>query len=45
MNDLIANYIVAKNGWPHVAISAIYGGSILNVLIGMALASAVGVYK
>ena len=33
--DLVANLVVARNGWPHIAIAAIYGGSILNVLIGM----------
>eukprot|EP00040_Diaphanoeca_grandis_P010165 m.52087 g.52087 ORF g.52087 m.52087 type:complete len:658 (+) comp21537_c0_seq1:299-2272(+) len=42
MCDLVANLVVARNGWPHIAMAAIYGGSILNLLIGMALASTYG---
>lgn len=34
MSDQVANYLVARNGWPSVAVSAIFGSSVLNLFIG-----------
>ena len=43
--DLMANWIVAEHGWPAVAVSAIYGSSVLNLFVGVALIAVVGVTR
>ena len=35
-SDLVANYLVAKRGWPRIAMAAIFGGAVLNTLLGTA---------
>jgi len=38
MCDLIANYMMARAGFPSIAISAIYAGPMFNLLVGLGLA-------
>eukprot|EP00039_Didymoeca_costata_P001438 m.52517 g.52517 ORF g.52517 m.52517 type:complete len:631 (-) comp10798_c0_seq1:2310-4202(-) len=39
--DLIANWLVASQGFPNVAMAAIYAGPVLNTFVGLALAAVV----
>jgi Ca2+/Na+ antiporter len=41
--DLIANLVIARNGYPGIAIAAVYGGPVLNVFIGMGVSMLVGI--
>eukprot|EP00762_Andalucia_godoyi_P000601 ANDGO_05313.mRNA.1 Putative sodium/calcium exchanger 6 len=38
VGDLVADILVARNGYPQMAIAAIYAGPMLNLLIGVGLA-------
>ena len=38
--DLVANITVAKLGWPVMALSACFGGPMLNILLGIGLSAA-----
>ena len=44
-SDLVANYLVAKRGWPRIAMAAILGGAVLNTLLGTAACTVLGVVK
>lgn len=37
--DLVANWTIAQMGYPVMAISACYGGPLLNTLLGIGLSS------
>jgi sodium/potassium/calcium exchanger 6 len=44
-SDLVANYLVAKRGWPRIALSATFGGAVLNTLLGTAACTILGIVK
>lgn len=45
LSDLVANFVVARNGWPKVALAAVYGSIVMNLLIGIGISGFVGIAK
>ena len=41
-SDLVANFAVARRGWPKVAMAAVYGASVLNMSVGIGIVVLVG---
>jgi sodium/potassium/calcium exchanger 6 len=40
--DMVANYLMARAGYPSAAIAAIYAGPMFNLLIGLGVSGLVG---
>eukprot|EP00041_Stephanoeca_diplocostata_P009380 m.144513 g.144513 ORF g.144513 m.144513 type:complete len:561 (-) comp17713_c0_seq3:135-1817(-) len=43
--DLIANYLMAKQGFPDIAMAAVYGGPVFNLFVGLGVSGVMGYFK